>query len=105
MLIQEIPEEDSRRDKHAERMCERLMFDTERAAELEGSKPGIHSVYFVEDFARNWKSQSLGLMHFIGLDAENSKKANIASNPIKKPVEALPKASPWISIIEKCHHK
>ena len=39
---------------HFARKCDRLMSDSEKCAELEAKNPGIHTVYFIEDFATNY---------------------------------------------------
>jgi hypothetical protein len=92
---------------HRKRMCNRLMMDTERSAELEGNYPGIHTIYFLEDFAREWMEHALELLQFIGLDPKSKHSlAGIKSKPVLTKFDDTVKkerTSPWMHILENCH--
>jgi len=108
VLLQEIPNKDmSEEDSRSKRICDRLLFDSERAAELEGYTPGIHSIYFLEHFARFWRDQALLLLQFVGIDPNSRLTlAGIKSRPetllaYKKKLNE----TPWKTLLEKCHFK
>ena len=84
-------------------LCNRLVSDVERSAELEGQYPGIHAVYFVEDFHREWFGHAIELYEFIGVEVRSEgSRGSIDSNPIKGPPPKGQRTSPWIKIIDTC---
>ena len=105
-MLQEIPQEEIIDDSHGKRMCERLIIDTERSAELEGYTPGIHSIFFLEHFAHKWFKHSIALLQFVGLDPNSiHTKAGIKSKP--EPLVAYKRKlnqNPWKTLLEKCHY-
>lgn len=105
ILLQEPPSKSSDEDDESQRrkVCHRLMHDTERSAELEGLMPGIHTVYFIEDFARDWQGHAITMLEYVGLNMGSKvAKAAIKDNPIKGPQPKEPRSSPWIHVIESC---
>ena len=109
ILIQESPRiEDTTSKLHLARMCDRLMSDSEKCAELEMRHHGknvhiVHIVYFLNDFASNWFNQALEMLNFVGLDPNSMHtKLAIKKNPLK--VEKKSKNN-WINIITDCQVK
>ena len=89
---------------HFARKCDRLLSDSEKCAELERLNPGIHTVYFIEDFATNWFAQALELLHFVGLDSNSMHtKLGIKKNPLDNRMKR--QKNIWFDIISKCHVK
>ena len=104
ILIQESPKIDLTK-LHLARMCDRLMSDSEKCAELEMSHHGknIHIVYFLNDFASNWFNQALEMLNFVGLDPNSMHtKLAIKKNPLK--FEKKSKNN-WMNIITNCQVK
>ena len=106
ILIQETPQPEDTK-LHYARMCERLMSDSEKCAELEGRQKQkvkhIHTVYFLNDFASNWFDQALAMMEFIGLDPHSMHtKLAIKKNPLKF---AKKSKNNWMDIISSCRVK
>ena len=102
ILLQESLDENATKLQVA-RKCDRLMSDSEKCAELEQFYPGIHSVYFIEDFAYHWYEQALELLHYVGLDSNSMHtKLGIKKNPL---VRMKRSKNIWLDIISKCHVK
>ena len=96
ILLQEIPQVEPGK-RFYKRLCDRLILDTERSAELEGSVKGIHAIYFLEDFAKAWTGHVSQLQDYVGityLRAPKPPQLMYARHEIKK--------SPWLDIIDKC---
>ena len=105
ILIQESPRIEDTTKLHLARMCDRLMSDSEKCAELEMIHHGknVHIVYFLNDFASNWFNQALEMLNFIGLDPNSMHtKLAIKKNPLM--VEKKSKNN-WMNIITNCQVK
>lgn len=91
-------------DQHAKIKCQRMISDTDHAAELEAKTHGIHSIFFLEHFAHQWLNHALALAAFVGLDVDSlHTKAAIKHRPdglisYKRKMNT----SPWLSLVDKC---
>ena len=69
----------------------------ERSAELEGTNHGIHTVYFLEDLARDWDGHVTQIQDFISISPLNAIKPYPLITIDKERLK-----SPWMEIIKKC---